>query len=80
MRVRFLRSWPYTPSRNRQVTIEYPAGFEGTVKRECGEAAVSAGAAEELADFNGADLAAFDHDADGRPGGSRRGPARARRR
>jgi hypothetical protein len=77
MRVRFLRAYDYTPSAQRRVTIGYAAGFEGTVKRECGEAAVAAGAAEEVPVFNGADPAAFDHDADGRAGGSK---PRARRR
>lgn len=80
MKVRFLRPWPYTPSRNRQVTLEYPAGFEGTVKRECGEAAVAAGAAEELADVTSADPSEVDADADAATASSRRGPARARRR
>lgn len=48
MRVRFLRDYDYTPSAERRVTIAYRAGSEHTVKREAGEAAVSAGAAREV--------------------------------
>lgn len=70
MRVKFSRDYDYTPSAERRVTIAYKAGMEITVKREAGEAAVKAGAAEEVEAFNGADPAKFDHDGDGRPGGS----------
>lgn len=50
MRVRFLRPYDYHPSIvTRGVpTIAYRAGWQGTVKRECGEAAIKAGAAEEI--------------------------------
>lgn len=54
MRVRFTKSYDYTPSAERRVTYAYqPDGGangdgEFTVKRECGEAAVKAGAAEEV--------------------------------
>lgn len=71
MRVRFGERYHYIPSGEPAVTVLYAAGFEGTVKRECGEAAVKAGKAEEVEAFNGADPAAFDHDGDGEPGGSR---------
>ena len=77
MRVKFLADYDYTPSLERRTTIAYFAGQELTVKRECGEAAVAAGKAEEVESFNGADEAAFDHDGDGHPGGSK---PRARRR
>lgn len=48
MRVRFLRDYDYTPSLNWRVTLAYPAGFFGSVKRECGEAAIACGAAIEV--------------------------------
>lgn len=49
MRVRFKRDFDWhPPERNRQVTLAYKAGQEVTVRRECGEAAVKAGAAEEV--------------------------------
>lgn len=48
MWVRFSRPYDYTPSRERRVTIAYPAGFSGSVRRECGAAAVAAGAAVEI--------------------------------
>lgn len=48
MKVRFVRAFDYTPSLRRQVSIAYKAGWSGTVKRECGEAAVAAGAAVEI--------------------------------
>lgn len=48
MWVRFLKAYDYTPSRERRVTTAYPAGYEGSVKRECGEAAIQDGAAEEI--------------------------------
>lgn len=44
-RVLFLRDYPYTPSRQRRVCIKYRGGSERTVKRECAEAAILAGAA-----------------------------------
>jgi hypothetical protein len=72
MRVRFIADYDYTPSRERRVTIAYKAGSELTVKREAGEAAIAAGAAEEIRPFNGAPLEKVDHDGDGRPGGARK--------
>lgn len=48
MKVRFVRAFDYTPSLERRVIIAYRAGWSGTVKRECGEAAVAAGAAVDL--------------------------------
>lgn len=50
MRVRFSQDFDYTPSKERRVTIAYKAGWEGTVKREAGEAAVALGCADELTD------------------------------
>lgn len=50
MQVRFIRPFDYVPSLERRVTIAYPANpkLVRTVKRECGEAAVAAGAAVEI--------------------------------
>lgn len=76
MRVRFLSDHDYTPSGERRTTFAYFAGQELTVKRECGEAAVALGKAVEIDAFNGADEVAFDHDGDGKAGGSK---PRARR-
>lgn len=45
MRVKFLRPYLYTPTGERRVTIRYRADAIYTVKRECGEAAIAAGAA-----------------------------------
>jgi hypothetical protein len=42
-RVRFIKDFDYKPT--SQATIGYKAGWEGTVKRECAEAAVTAGKA-----------------------------------
>lgn len=44
MRVKFLEDFDYKPT--RQSTIAYKAGMAMTVKRECGEQAISAGKAE----------------------------------
>jgi hypothetical protein len=49
MRVEFTRDYDYTPSAARRSTVAYKAGDVATVKRECGEAAVKAGAAHEVA-------------------------------
>lgn len=87
MRVKFSEVFDYVPSGDRRVVIRHrpDGGVEKdgvyTVKRECGEAAVAAGKASEVEPFNGADPAAFDHDKDGKPGGSlpgRRSRARAK--
>lgn len=48
MRVKFTQDYDYKP--NSRTTIGYLAGMEETVKRECGEAAIAAGAAQELPD------------------------------
>lgn len=47
-RVRFTEDYRYTPSRMRRICIKYRAGSERTVKRECADAAIQAGAAVEL--------------------------------
>lgn len=47
MNVKFVSSFDYTPSGESRVQIAYPEGWEGTVKRECGEAAIAAGRATE---------------------------------
>lgn len=46
MRVRFTHDYDYKPT--SQSTIGYKAGMEETVKRECGEAAIAAGKAQEV--------------------------------
>lgn len=46
MRVKFTHDFDYKPT--KRSTIGYLAGLEETVKRECGEAAIAAGAAEEV--------------------------------
>lgn len=49
MRVRFTRDFDWrVPERKGRVTLAYKAGQEVTVRRVCGEAAVKAGAAEEV--------------------------------
>lgn len=48
MRVKFTDDFDFKPT--SQSTIGYLAGMEETVKRECGEAAIAAGKAEELPD------------------------------
>jgi hypothetical protein len=50
MKVKFTAPFDYTPSLRPQVTYAYRAGWEGTVKRECGAAAVAAGKAVEITD------------------------------
>lgn len=46
MKVRFVSDFDYTPSLKPQVTYAYKASeTPQTVKRECGEAAIAAGAA-----------------------------------
>lgn len=70
MRVRFTEAFDYTPSEEPRVLIAFSpnGGSEKdgayTVRRECGEAAVKAGKAVEIA------LDPLDHDGDGRKGGS----------
>lgn len=48
MRVKFNRDYDWTPPDAPASLVAYPEGYEGTVKREAGEAAVAAGAAVEL--------------------------------
>lgn len=48
MKVRFTADFDYTPSLRSKVTIAYKARWSGTVKRECGEAAIAAGKAVSL--------------------------------
>ncbi|MUZ65330.1 hypothetical protein [Agrobacterium vitis] len=49
MRVRFIDDFDYSPSAlGGRVTVAYLAGMELTVKRECGDAAISAGRAVEV--------------------------------
>lgn len=70
MRVRFTEPYDYTPSEEPRVLIAFsPKGGpekDGvyTVRRECGEAAVKASKAVEVAQHP------LDHDGDGRKGGS----------
>lgn len=47
-RVLFAEDYRYRPSLRPQVCIKYRAGREYTVKRECADAAIEAGAAEEI--------------------------------
>ncbi|MDO1560417.1 hypothetical protein Q0812_13360 [Brevundimonas sp. 2R-24] len=49
MRVRFLEAFDWTPPDRRMVTLAFAAGQEATVTRRCGEEAVRAGKAEEIA-------------------------------
>ncbi len=46
MRVRFTADFDYRPT--PQVTVGYLAGMEMTVKRECAERAIAAGAAVKV--------------------------------
>lgn len=70
MRVRFTEPYDYTPSEEPRVLIAFSpnggAEKDGayTVRRECGEAAVKAGKAVEIAPDP------LDRDGDGRKGGS----------
>lgn len=70
MRVRFTEPYDYTPSEEPRVLIAFSpnggAEKDGvySVRRECGEAAVKAGKAVEIAPDP------LDHDGDGRKGGS----------
>lgn len=79
-RVRFLANYDYRPVGARGAVIAYKAGRSYTVKRECAGIAVLLGKAIEVEPpsrprgrFNFADEAAFDHDGQNGPGGSRRG-------
>lgn len=47
-RVRFSDDYRYRPTAARQVCIKYRAGRTYTVKRECADGAVAAGAAVEI--------------------------------
>lgn len=65
MRVTFKRDFDYTPSGERRVTIAYKAGTTETVKREAGDAAIAAGAAEVVKPDP------LDHDQNGKKGGAK---------
>lgn len=54
MKVRFLERFRYVPSLRRQVETDYPKGWSGTVKRECGEQAIQEGKALEIEPLTGA--------------------------
>lgn len=72
-KVRFVQDFDYRPSEAPGAVLAYQAGKTYTVKRECADQAVAAGAAQLVAGdlrFNGAPAEAFDHDGDGQPGGS----------
>lgn len=64
MKVKFDADFDYTPSGDHRIQIAYRAGWAGTVKRECGDAAIAAGKVTGTAQ----DL--LDHDGDGRLGRS----------
>ena len=72
--VTFTANFDYKPNRN--TVIAYKSGWTGAVRRECANQAIAAGKAYELkaprrrGRFNYAEEAKFDHDGDGRPGGS----------
>lgn len=74
MHVRFEQPHDYTPSADPRVTIAYPAGYSGPVKRECGLRAIELGRAVEIVAPSRDPL---DHDGDGRKGGSRARKAKA---
>lgn len=48
MRLRFLRTYNFTPMGERRKTVKYLMGHEATVKRADGEIVVAIGAAEEI--------------------------------
>lgn len=50
MRLRFTRDFDYVPSGQPRCTVGFKSGMIETVKRECGEAALAAGAAETESD------------------------------
>ncbi len=54
MHVRFARPFIYVPTRDRRVSVKYPAGWSGPVRRECGELAKAAGALHEDPPADGA--------------------------
>lgn len=72
MWVRFDQPHDYTPASATQTTIAYPAGFQGSVKRECGLRAIELGRAVEIAAPARDPL---DHDGNGRKGGVRKAKA-----
>lgn len=75
MHVRFEKDFDYTPSGNRMVQIAYKAGWQGTVKAECGTEAIADGKAVE-AEAPSRDP--LDHDSDGKKGGSLPGHRKAK--
>lgn len=48
MHVRFLKTFPFTPTEDRRATVVYKAKWTGTVRRQCGEKAVRLGYAVEV--------------------------------
>lgn len=48
MRVRFLAAYTFVPPEKISVSVVYPAGHEGQVRRICGERAIAQGKAEEI--------------------------------
>ncbi|MVB04165.1 hypothetical protein GN325_20590 [Agrobacterium vitis] len=59
MRVRFLEDYDYSPSGlGNRVTIAYKAGMDLVVKKECGQAAISAGKAVDVSLARATDKAA----------------------
>ncbi len=43
--MRFDRSYIFTPDEDRRTSVKYKAGWVGTVRRQCADKAVAAGAA-----------------------------------
>jgi len=91
--IRMLRKHDFQPDAMPQVRIAYKAGHRYSVKSDWATQMEFLGVAERIAaprskhappsppesPFNGADPKAFDHDDDGKPGGSKPRRPRARR-
>jgi hypothetical protein len=52
MRVLFLKPYDFRPKEDHRVTIAYPMGFEGKVRKDCATAAISGGYAILKGDTN----------------------------
>jgi len=74
MRVKFIDDYRYVPKEDRRVTIRFKKGYEGTVRKDAGEAAVAEGKAEEVGRVANLE----DHDGDGKPGGDAAAKGKAR--
>lgn len=48
MRVRFIADFPFIPPERPMCALLFRAGFEGTVRRVCGVAAIAKGRAVEV--------------------------------